>query len=82
MLVHVFSEIVDERNFLFQFRWMISNRTESLSEVFVDILQFVAIFMQDMNELYDDARAKKKNQHDGQMGKDPNETKAHGAAYN
>ena len=47
MLVHVFSEIVDERNFLFQFRWMISNRTESLSEVFVDILQFVAIFMQD-----------------------------------
>ena len=47
MLVHVFSEIVDERNFLFQFRWMISNRTESLSEVLVDILQFVAIFMQD-----------------------------------
>ena len=47
MLVHVFSEIVDERNLLFQFRWMISNRTESLSEVFVDILQFVAIFMQD-----------------------------------
>ena len=47
MLVHVFSEIVDERNLLFQFKWMISNRTESLSEVFVDILQFVAIFMQD-----------------------------------
>lgn len=44
--------------------------------------QNFAIFMQDMNELYDDARAMKKNQHDGQMGKDPNVTKAHGAAYN
>jgi hypothetical protein len=43
--------------------------------------QNFAVFMQDMNELNADTAAMKKNQYDGQMGKDPDVTKARGAAY-
>lgn len=40
------------------------------------------MFMQDMNQLHDVTAAMQNNQYDGQMGKDPNVTKANGGAYN
>ena len=43
--------------------------------------QNFAVFMQDMNQLHDVAAAMKANQHDGRAGKDPEVTKARGAAY-